>query len=200
MATELAAATCAHGGSTAQPGARRPIVAGIAAAVLLLVVYGGIIALVQGWDHALDQTAKLWYWVVILAAGFGAQAGLFVFIRQELKARQKATTASVATSGGVSAGSMAACCAHHLTDVLAAIGISGLAAFLVSYQVAFIVIGVLSNMVGISIMLETIQRHGLWPRVARFRWDMGRVKKWVLASSGVIIIAVFLGTFLAQRT
>ena len=67
----------------------------------------------------------------------------------------------MATSGDVSAGSMAACCAHHITDVLPLLGLSGLAAFLASYQVLFILIGVLSNVVGITIMLETIQRHGL---------------------------------------
>ncbi len=77
-----------------------------------------------------EQTAELWYWVLALAGGFGVQAGLFSFIRQSFRERRAAATASVATSGGVSAGSMAACCAHHLSDVLPLLGLSGLAAFL----------------------------------------------------------------------
>lgn len=55
-------------------------------------------------------------------------------VRQGLRQRRVSTRASVATSGGVSAGSMAACCAHHLADFLPLLGLSGLAAYLASYQ------------------------------------------------------------------
>ena len=61
---------------------------------------------------------------------------------------------------------MAACCAHHLSDVLPILGLSGLAAFLARYQTVFIVAGVLSNLVGIAIMLESIQRHQLSRRLS----------------------------------
>src|SRR4030042_1194442 len=120
------------------------VIIGVGAAVLLLLVYGGIITLVQDWQHTLEQTAKLWYWVLLLASGFGVQAGLFFFVRDSLRRLQASATASVATSGGVSAGSMAACCAHHLSDVLPIIGLAGLTAFLVKYQLLFIVFGLLS--------------------------------------------------------
>ncbi len=138
------------------------IVIGVGAAVLLLLVYGGIITLVQDWQHTVEQTAKLWYWVLLLASGFGIQAGLFSFVRDSLRKVRASATASVATSGGVSAGSMAACCAHHLSDVLPLIGLAGLTAFLVEYQLLFIVFGLLSNLAGIAIMLRTIRRYGLW--------------------------------------
>ena len=87
---------------------------------------------------------------------------------------------------------MAACCAHHLTDVLPFVGLAGLAAFLAEYQLLFIIGGVLSNAVGIAIMLETIQRHGLSRRLARVRWSMGRVKRGTMATAalGLIIAAV----------
>ncbi len=170
---------------------KRHLLVGIGAAALLIIIYLGIITLTQDWGHALDQTAELWYWVLALAGGFGVQAGLFSFIRQGIRQRQAATTASVATSGGVSAGAMAACCAHHLSDFLPLLGLSGLATFLVDYQVFFIVVGVLSNIVGITIMLETIQRHGLSNRLGRWKWNMNRVKKGAMASAALIILITF---------
>lgn len=175
---------------------KRHVLVGVGAAVLLALVYLGIITLVQGPGHALDQTFRLWYWVVALAGGFGIQAGLFSFIRQGLRSHGAAATASVATSGSVSGGSMAACCAHHLSDVLPLLGLSGLSAFLVSYQVPFIIAGVLSNVVGITIMLETIQRHELSPWIASWGWDMARVKKATMVSAAVIFLSVLFVNFL----
>ncbi len=177
---------------------KRHILTGVGAAVLLLLVYMGIITLAEGLEHALDQTAKLWYWVVALAGGFGIQAGLFSFIRQGLRERQTSATASVATSGGVSAGSMAACCAHHLTDVLPVLGLSGLAAFFASYQLLFIIIGVLSNVVGITIMLESIQRHGLSRKLAHWRWNMGWIKKGAMVSAVLVIGVIVFRTLLVS--
>ncbi len=171
---------------------KKHIIIGVGASMLLLLVYVGIITLAEGLEHALDQTADLWYWVMALTAGFGIQTGLFSFIRQGLRERKATATASVATSGGISAGSMAACCAHHLTDVLPLLGLSGLAAFLASYQVLFIIIGVLSNVVGITIMLESIQRHGLSQKLAHWPWNMEWIKKGAMASTVLVIgIMVF---------
>jgi hypothetical protein len=158
----------------------------------------GIITLAEGIAHALEQTAKLWYWVVALAGGFGIQAGLFSFIRQSLRERKASVTASVATSGGVSAGSMAACCAHHLTDVLPLLGLSGLAAFLASYQLLFIIIGVLSNIVGITIMLESIQRHGLSQKLAHWQWNMGWIKRGAMVSAVLVIGVIVFRTLLVS--
>ncbi len=173
---------------------KRHILAGVGAAALLIIVYLGIITLAQDWTHALEQTTELWYWVLALAGGFGIQAGLFSFIRQGIRERRAATTGSVAASGGVSAGSMAACCAHHLSDILPLLGLSGAAIFLVRYQLFFIVVGVLSNMVGITIMLETIQHHGLSDRLGRWKWDMNWVKKGAMVSAALIIAATFFLT------
>ncbi len=173
---------------------KRHILIGVGAAVLLIIIYLGIITLAQDWTHALQQTAELWYWVLALAGGFGIQAGLFSFIRQGIRERRAATTGSVAASGGVSAGSMAACCAHHLSDVLPLMGLSGVAIFLVRYQLFFIIAGVLSNIVGITIMLETIQRCGMSDRLGRLKWNMNWVKKGAMVSAALIIVATFFLT------
>ena len=173
---------------------KRHIFIGAGAAFLLIGVYLGILTLTQGWSHAAQQTGELWYWVLALSAGFGVQVGLFSFIRRAIRERRAAATGSVAVSGGISTGSMAACCAHHLGDVLPLLGLSGLAVFLVRYQILFIVIGVLSNVIGITIMLETIQRHGLSARLKNWRFDMSRVKKVAMVLSVLIIVATFFLT------
>ncbi|MBI2860217.1 MAG: hypothetical protein HYX91_01765 [Chloroflexi bacterium] len=172
---------------------RKHVLIGIGAALVLLMAYLGIITLAESLKHALDQTADLWYWIAALVAGFGVQAGLFSFIRDGLR-RRGAATASVAATGGVSTGSMAACCAHHLTDVLPLFGLSGLTTFLTQYQTLFIVIGVVSNLVGITIMLETIQRQRLSPKLANWQWNMGRVRK------GATLVAVLVIAIVAVRT
>jgi hypothetical protein len=172
---------------------RKHILTGAGAALLLIMIYAGIIGLAQGWAHVWQQTTELWYWVLALAGGFGIQVGLFSFLRQGIRERRAASTASVAASGSVSAGSMAACCAHHLADVLPLLGLSGVALFLVRYQLFFIIAGVLSNIVGITIMLETIQRHGLSQRLGRWRWNMNQIKKGAMVSAALaLVIAFFL--------
>ncbi len=89
---------------------------------------------------------------------------------------------------------MAACCAHHLSDVLPFLGIAGLSAFLVNYQLFFIIVGVMANVVGITIMLETIQRHGLCPVLARLQVNMGWVKKGTMISAGLVTLVAFFFT------
>ncbi len=175
---------------------KRDILIGVGSAILLLLVYTGIVTWAEGIEHAMDQMAELWYWVVALAGGFGIQVGLFSFIRRGLRERKATATASVATSGGVSAGSMVACCAHHLTDVLPLLGLSGLATFLASYQLLFIVIGILSNIVGITIMLETIQRHGLSRKLAHWQWNVGWIKKGAMVSAVLVIGIMVVRTLL----
>lgn len=173
---------------------RKHIFIGFGAAFLLIGVYLGILSLAQGFAHALKQTTDLWYWVLALAAGFGIQAGLFSFIRQTLRERRAAVTGAFATSGGVSTASMIACCAHHLSDLLPLLGLSGLALILVRSQVFFIVAGVMSNIVGITIMLETIQIHNLCPWVASIKWNLGLIRKGALATSAVVLAATFFVT------
>lgn len=173
---------------------KRHVLVGAGAALLLIIIYLGLITLAQDWQHALQQTSELWYWVLALAFGFGTQVGLFSFIRKSLSERRAAATGSVAASGGVSAGAMAACCAHHLADILPLLGLAGAAVFLVRYQTFFIILGVLSNIVGITIMLETIQRHALSRRLAHWKWDLNRLKKWAMVSAVLILAAAFFLT------
>jgi hypothetical protein len=70
-----------------------------------------------------------------------------------------------AASGGTSTAAMIACCAHHVTDVLPLLGLSGAAVFLAQYKVPFMVVGIVSNAAGIGVMLRLIHRaqRGMTP-------------------------------------
>lgn len=130
---------------------------GVAGSLGLLVLYFAVLTLANSFSHAISQFSQFWYWILILAAGFGTQVGLYTFI----KTRQKVSGGILAASGSVSTGSMIACCLHHLTDVLPLMGLAAASLFLIKYQLFFLILGVISNFIGITIMLEIIYKNKL---------------------------------------
>lgn len=176
----------------ASPQIRRHVLAGTLAGIGLLGLYFGILILAQGLEHSLEQTARLWYWVMLLVIGFSIQTGLFSFVRHEMRQRRAVARASVASCGGISGGAMVVCCAHHLSDVLPLLGIAGLSSFLAGYQVFFMLVGVLANAVGITIMLRIIQYHRLCPAVSKWKVDMSRVRNATIAVAVLTLVATVL--------
>jgi hypothetical protein len=53
---------------------------------------------------------------------------------------------------------MLACCAHHLSDVLPIIGVSGAAVFLNQYKTPLLALGVAMNVLGVLYLLRKM-RH-----------------------------------------
>lgn len=133
----------------------RSVVAGIAGAAALLLVYLGIITLAQGVDHALEQMAADAVFVGMIALGLGTQIALFV----ELRAvdRHHRTSAAVTVAGtGTSAAAMLACCAHHLVDLLPLVGLSAAAVFLNAYKTPLFLVGIAMNVVGIVVIARRL--------------------------------------------
>jgi hypothetical protein len=122
---------------------------GTLAGVALLLFYLAIVSLFQGVRFAFLNLRSLWYLIFPLAAGFGTQIGLYSSIRHAAS-----LTGTAAATGGISAGSMLACCSHFLLNLIPIAGISGLAIFLVKYQPAFLGVGIISNVIGISLMVK----------------------------------------------
>ena len=128
---------------------------GIAASLSLLALYLIVNYLTTGMQGTLWNFRSYWYYIVAIDAEFGVQMALYTHIRgfhQSCK--------SVAT-GGISAGSMVACCLHHVTDVLPIFG-TGLSFALSAYTEVLMLVGVLSGSVGIAWMLATIQNGRLY--------------------------------------
>lgn len=173
---------------------KKSIIWGIGGGLALLLLYFLILTLANSFSHALEQFQLLWYWILALVIGFSIQVGLYSYIRNQIREREvKTASKEVAVSGGVSTGSMVACCAHHLVDVLPILGLSAAFLFLVQYQVFFILLGILSNIVGIILMLEIIKRHSLYQengilyKIAQF--NIKKLKSGVLVAS-VLILAI----------
>lgn len=146
---------------------KKEILTGTIASFLLILFYFVVMGLTsRSWSATISQFRQLWYWMIILAAGFGIQIGLYTHIKYQIlnikNTNQKSnisknTDISVVGSSTASGVSMIACCAHHLTDVLPIIGLSGAAVFLTQYQVPLIILGVAVNGFGTIYMLKQIE-------------------------------------------
>ncbi len=175
---------------------KKPIVIGFFSGLLLLIVYFGILTIANSFSHAVEQFIGMWYWILGLVIGFGVQVSLYYYIRNSMHSKIAAST-EIAAAGGISTGSMVACCLHHLTDVLPLIGLSAAAVVLTEYQTLFMVLGILSNFVGITFMLRVAQEHKLF-HIKRgfikklFKYDM---KDIFFVSLGIFLISLSLTVF-----
>lgn len=133
----------------------RSVAAGLGGVALLLALYLSILAAVQSLDHALDSLWEFRYYMAPLLVGFGIQVGLYHHIRT-----RGAGAGGVAASGGLSATSMAACCAHHITDVAPLLGFSAAAVFLAQYQRPLLLVGIGSNILGIAYLWRCVRGMG----------------------------------------
>jgi len=147
----------------------KPYTYGLLAGSTIIAFYLGLITLTSDWINARYQFAEYQWWVIALAAGLGIQVTLYVSMRRQLNSQAlKGAGAGMAASGGMSATAMAICCSHYLATLLPVIGLpflSAAAAGLEQYQVQFFMAGVVSNFIGIAIMLRKY-RHNNVPAVA----------------------------------
>ena len=127
----------------------RAIRAGTLAFAILFAVYFGLLTLVSGWSFTVDQFFTYWYFIVPLAAGFGLQVGLFVYLR-DLVHGAAASGTVVAASGTTSTAAMISCCTHYLANIAPVIGATGLVTFAAQYQVELFWVGLAFNAAGVG--------------------------------------------------
>lgn len=139
------------------PIAPRSIAAGLIGSAALLAVYLGIITLAQGMTHAFEQLSIDAPFVGLIAAGFGAQIGLFVELRR-VDQIHRASAAVTAAGTGTSAAAMLACCAHHVVDLLPLVGLSAAAVFLDAYKTPLFLVGIGMNAIGIVVIARQLRR------------------------------------------
>lgn len=139
-------------------------------AAFLTAVYFGIVSWAESPKHAVEF---FWQdrWIVIpIILGFGIQVALYTILKLRLflpvnkmgpngpMALAIAPGTSVGASGTTSTIAMAACCAHHLTDVLPILGLTAAATFLAKYRLAFMGVGLGTTLLGIGYMLFILIR------------------------------------------
>jgi len=147
----------------------KPYTYGLLAGTAVIAFYLSLITLTSDWANARYQFADYRWWIIALAAGLGIQITLFVSMRRRLSSQAlKGVGAGVAASGGMSATAMAICCSHYLVTLLPIIGLpflSAAAAGLEQYQIQFFAAGVVSNLIGIAMMLRKFRQNNI-PAVA----------------------------------
>jgi Cu+-exporting ATPase len=133
----------------------RALLAGLAALLALLGIYFGLLALISGWQFTLDEFGRYWPYIGALAAGFGVQVSLFVYLRRLLHGAN-AHGKVVAVSGTTSAAAMVSCCTHYLANLLPIVGAAGLVTFAAQYQVQLFWVGLAFNAAGIAYIASRV--------------------------------------------
>ena len=141
-----------------------PLGVGLLGAMVLTGVYLGIVSLAESPQHALELFWQDKLFVIPIILGFGTQVGLYTFLKKGLYLPMTAPAAGATTAagGGMSTVAMVACCAHHVADVLPLVGLTAAATFLANWKTPFMVVGLLTNLLGIVVMLREIgkaRRH-----------------------------------------
>ena len=141
-----------------------PLGVGLLGAMVLTGVYLGIVSLAESRQHALELFWQDKLFVIPIILGFGTQVGLYTFLKKGLYLPMTAPAAGATTAagGGMSTVAMVACCAHHVADVLPLVGLTAAATFLANWKTPFMVVGLLTNLLGIVVMLREIgkaRRH-----------------------------------------
>lgn len=138
-----------------------PTAAGVLAGLLLVGLYLGLVSWAQGLSHARQLLWDDRYFVAAIASGFGLQVGLFVHVRRGVSRSARGSTAALTATGtGTSTAAMVACCAHHVTDALPILGLSGVAIFLTDYRIPLMAAGLAVNGVGVAFMLRLAVVNG----------------------------------------
>ena len=127
----------------------------IGGALLLLGLYFGTLTLLSGWDFALEEFLHFRYYITALAAGFGVQVGLFVYLKALVQGARKQGVV-LATSGTASTAAMVSCCMHYLANIAPIIGAAGLVTFATQYQVEFFWVGLVFNAGGIIYLTSKV--------------------------------------------
>jgi copper chaperone CopZ len=137
----------------------RSVFFGLVGAAGLLILYLGLVSLAEGWTHAVELFVEDAWIVGPILIGFGVQVSMYTYLKTVIHAAAKGTGALAGAGGGTSTAAMVACCAHHVTDVLPLLGLSAAATFLADYRIPFMLVGLVTNLIGISVIGYLIVRE-----------------------------------------
>ncbi|OGH15137.1 MAG: hypothetical protein A2860_00070 [Candidatus Levybacteria bacterium RIFCSPHIGHO2_01_FULL_37_33] len=135
--------------------AKKSIIYGFLASLVLLVVYFSVLTFVSGWSFALAQFSRYWYFIVSLSLGFGIQIALFTYLKNAV-GNMGGSAKVAAVSGTASTAAMISCCSHYLVNLLPIIGITGFVTIVSQYQVQLFYVGLAFNFLGIVYMLKKL--------------------------------------------
>ncbi|PIR86814.1 MAG: hypothetical protein COU11_03870 [Candidatus Harrisonbacteria bacterium CG10_big_fil_rev_8_21_14_0_10_49_15] len=126
---------------------KAPIFWGGLGATALLGVYFSALTLLSGFGYAQAQFSGAKYFILSLAAGFGIQVGLYVYLREMVRL---GTGKVLGVTGTTSTVAMLSCCTHYLANLLPLIGAAGLVTLAAQYHIQLFWVGIALNLGGIA--------------------------------------------------
>ena len=135
---------------------KKSITNGIVAFSALMGIYFLILTLISGWSFAIFQFLSFWYYIILLAGGFGVQVGLYSHLKNLIHGGNGKV---LAISGTTSTAAMVSCCTHYLANILPLIATSGAVAFVGQYQVELFWAGLVFNALGVIYILKKIMKY-----------------------------------------
>lgn len=132
----------------------KAVIGGLISSFLLLGIYFSVLSLVSGWEFTQSQFVSFWYFIVILAIGFGIQIGLYLYLKAIVQDANGGKMLGV--TGATSTAAMISCCTHYLANLLPIIGAVGLVTFVAQYQTELFSVGIIFNIGGILLMVNKI--------------------------------------------
>ena len=132
---------------------------GLLGTSLLLVFYFVIVTSISGWNFAQDQFLRFWYFILVLAFGFGIQVGFYSYLKSAV--HQNVSAKVVATSGATSTAAMISCCSHYLINILPILGVTAIVTFISQYQIQFFWVGLAFNFAGIFYMTNRVIKFSI---------------------------------------
>jgi hypothetical protein len=137
---------------------RNPIVFG-AAAGLLVILFNILIASIA--EGSLNEGFSVFLtngiFVYLIPPAVGVQMGLFRYHRNLTSGNVSGTEKAGMAGSATSSLAMVACCLHHVSDLLPAVGfLLATSSFLIEYKDAIIIIGLLANLAGSAYIARAI--------------------------------------------
>ena len=143
-----------------------------------------------------DQIRADWYLILVLVAGFAAQAALLAELRR--RARLHAAAAVGGTGTGASAVGMVACCAHHVADPAPFLGLSA-ATFPTDSRLPITGAAITVNAAGITVAARRLRRAAR-PGAPEERHAPRREPQAILVSAGIALLAMLVGVAVVVRS
>lgn len=143
-------------------GLKNPYIFGAGAGMLVILFNISIASLAEG---SIEKGYLIFLsngiFVYLIPAAVGVQMGLFRYHRNLTAANMAGSEKMGMAGSATSSLTMAACCLHHVSDILPSVGfVLAATSFLIEYRDAIIMIGLAANVIGSIYIARAILKYG----------------------------------------
>ncbi len=138
---------------------KNPFIFGASIGILVILFNISIASLAEGsFQNGYQVFLTNGIFVYLIPAAVGIQMGLFRYHRNIIEGQNISGSEKMCMAGSATSSlTMVACCLHHVSDLLPAVGfILATSSFLIQYKDTIISIGLLANMAGSAYIAKAI--------------------------------------------